>query len=209
MGFFENLLGIGHAERVNNDVYNTQYVQEHHKSSWTHEIIAGAAGFEAMKAYENHCAANGQPPSHAFMKELLAGFAAAEVDKLFETKGLDWLDRDRAKQQAIAQAHQLADEKYGQGNIGGPQGGYGGGGYGAPQGGYGGGYGAPQGGYGGPQGGYGGPQGGYGGPQGGYGGPQGYGAPQGGYGGQARPPPPSPRRELENVRLLETGCLIM
>lgn len=26
-------------------------------------------------------------PQHAFAKELIAGFAAAEVDKLFETKG--------------------------------------------------------------------------------------------------------------------------
>jgi hypothetical protein len=26
-------------------------------------------GFEAMKAYEDHCRANGQPPSHAMAKE--------------------------------------------------------------------------------------------------------------------------------------------
>jgi hypothetical protein len=29
-------------------IYNTQPTEEH-KSSWTHELIAGAAGFEAMK----------------------------------------------------------------------------------------------------------------------------------------------------------------
>jgi hypothetical protein len=52
-----------------------------------HAAIAGAAGFEAMKAYENHLRATGQEPSHSLMKELLAGFAAAEVDKLAETKG--------------------------------------------------------------------------------------------------------------------------
>ena len=74
-----------------------------------------------MKAYENHCAKNGQPPSvsesgpkssnpvqnprffldflgqpslttslfsqHARAKEILAGLAAGEVDRLFETKG--------------------------------------------------------------------------------------------------------------------------
>jgi hypothetical protein len=34
-----------------------------------------------MKAYENHVRASGQEPSHPLMKELLAGFAAAEVDK--------------------------------------------------------------------------------------------------------------------------------
>ena len=35
----------------------------------------------------------GQPVQHAFAKELLAGFAGAEADRLFETKGLDFLDR--------------------------------------------------------------------------------------------------------------------
>ncbi|TPX63617.1 hypothetical protein SpCBS45565_g06485 [Spizellomyces sp. 'palustris'] len=130
MGFFDNLLGFGDAQQRNQEVYNTERVEHHHKSSWSHEVIAGAAGYEAMKSYERHCAANGQPQSHSQMKEILAGLAAAEVDKLFETKGLDWLDRDRAKQQAIAQAHTLADEQYGQGNVaptGAFQGGYGGG----------------------------------------------------------------------------------
>jgi hypothetical protein len=34
-----------------------------HKAKLSHELIGGAAGFEAMKAYEQHCAKNGQPPS--------------------------------------------------------------------------------------------------------------------------------------------------
>lgn len=41
---------------------------------------AGAAAFAAMREYEKHQAANGNPPSHAFAKELLAGIAAAEVN---------------------------------------------------------------------------------------------------------------------------------
>ena len=32
-----------------------------------------------MREYEKHQAANGNPPSHAFAKELMAGIAAAEV----------------------------------------------------------------------------------------------------------------------------------
>lgn len=52
-----------------------------------HVAVAGAAGFEAMKAYENHLKSTGQEPSHPVMKEMLAAFAAAEVDKLVETKG--------------------------------------------------------------------------------------------------------------------------
>jgi hypothetical protein len=42
------------------------------------------------------------------MKELLAGFAAAEVDKLVETKGLDYIDREKAKRHAVAQAHEVS-----------------------------------------------------------------------------------------------------
>ncbi|KAI8587142.1 hypothetical protein BDZ88DRAFT_426316 [Geranomyces variabilis] len=117
MGFFENLFGSNQAQDAHAQVYGCGQINESHKSSLSHEVISGAAGFEAMKAYERHCAANGQPQSHAMMKELLAGFAAAEIDKQFETKGLDWLDKEKAKKMAIQQAHQLAAEQYGEGNV--------------------------------------------------------------------------------------------
>jgi hypothetical protein len=71
----------------------------------------------AMKAYEDHCRRTGEQVSHPLMKEMLAAFAAAEVDKLFETHGLDFLDRERAKRQAIQQAHQLAEQQYGAGGV--------------------------------------------------------------------------------------------
>jgi len=197
------LMGHQQAQASYNDIYYTDQVQPQHQSSWTHEAIAGAAGFAAMNAYESHLRATGQQPSHQMMKEILAGIAAAEVDKLVETKGLDWIDREKAKHMAVRQAHALADQRY-QGGTGyeyaqqydGPaqeydfggrsireyaqpywnQGGYTQDYYGGGGGGYGGG------GYGG--GGYGPPPGppqGYGPPEGGYGG--GYGGPQGGYGG--------------------------
>lgn len=38
------------------------YQQVHHEGSMAHEAIAGAAAFAAMRAYEQHQAANGQPP---------------------------------------------------------------------------------------------------------------------------------------------------
>jgi hypothetical protein len=53
----------------------------------TYAAIAAAAGFEAMKAYEDHLRTSGEEPSHPLMKELLAAFAAAEIDRLVETKG--------------------------------------------------------------------------------------------------------------------------
>lgn len=70
-----------------------------------------------MKAYEDHVRKTGEQVSHPMMREMLAAIAAAEVDKLFESKGLDFLDREKAKQQAIHQAHQIANEKYGQGST--------------------------------------------------------------------------------------------
>ncbi|KAL7749304.1 hypothetical protein RI367_005174 [Sorochytrium milnesiophthora] len=83
-----------------------------HQSSFTHEAIAGAAGFEAMKAYEDKCRREGKPDNHAFAKELIAGFACAEIDKLFETKGLDYLDREEAKRKAVKQAESHYKQSY-------------------------------------------------------------------------------------------------
>ncbi|GJN92965.1 hypothetical protein Rhopal_006010-T1 [Rhodotorula paludigena] len=83
-----------------------QQVETQHKSSFTHELIAGAAAFEAQKAYARHCEQNGKPESHQRARELLAAFAAAEADKLFETKGLDFLDREEVKRQARQHAEQ-------------------------------------------------------------------------------------------------------
>ncbi|KAF8189528.1 cipC protein [Mycena galopus ATCC 62051] len=71
--------------------------QSSHKSSITHELIAGAAAYEAAKAYEKHCQDNGQPASHAEAKELLAGFTGAFLDREVETKGLDFIDKEKAK----------------------------------------------------------------------------------------------------------------
>lgn len=54
----------------------------------------------------------GKPVSHQFAKELLAGFAGAEVDKLAETKGEDWFDREKTKRHAKERAEQMYDEHY-------------------------------------------------------------------------------------------------
>lgn len=52
--------------------------------------------------------------NHQFAKELLAGFAGAEVDKIAETKGEDYFDREKAKHEAKRQAEQMYDDHYGQ-----------------------------------------------------------------------------------------------
>lgn len=56
----------------------------------------------------------GKTVNHAFAKELLAGIAGAEVDKLVETKGFDAIDREKAKHHAKRQAEDLYDQQYGQ-----------------------------------------------------------------------------------------------
>jgi len=115
MGFFDHDEG----RECHQEIYGYEgQVQEHHKSKFSHEAIAGAAGFEAMKAYEDHLRKEGAPVEHSTMKELLAGFAAFEVDKLVETKGLDFVDKEKAKHHAKQQAEHYAEQRYGSGNTG-------------------------------------------------------------------------------------------
>src|SRR4051812_30611265 len=56
----------------------------------SHELIAGAGAFAAFKAFEDKQRGEGKPVSHQFAKEVLAGLAGAEVDRLAETKGMDF-----------------------------------------------------------------------------------------------------------------------
>ncbi|QPC70473.1 hypothetical protein HYE68_001225 [Fusarium pseudograminearum] len=74
-----------------------QVTQRPHEAEWSHELIGGAAAYEAAKAYEDHVARNGQPDSHAKAKEILAGFVGAFVDREVETRGLDFIDAEKAK----------------------------------------------------------------------------------------------------------------
>jgi len=114
MDFIENLISHDDAQDHYQRMYAPQ-AEPHHQGSLGHEAIAGAAGFAAMKAYESHLRASGKEPSHALMKEILAGIAAAEVDKLVETKGLNYLDKHKAQKLAEKQAHALAAQRYGGG----------------------------------------------------------------------------------------------
>jgi hypothetical protein len=51
-----------------NEAYNTN-PDDVNESSWTHEIVGAAAGFEAMRKYNQYKEENGQPESHALAKE--------------------------------------------------------------------------------------------------------------------------------------------
>ncbi|MGD7407642.1 DUF3759 domain-containing protein [Ralstonia pseudosolanacearum] len=105
MGFW------GDNENNYERVYENENFEEH-KSSLGHEVIAGGAAFAGFKAFEDSQRREGKPVNHAFAKELLAGFAAAEVDKLAETKGEDFFDREKAKHEAKKRAERMYDEHY-------------------------------------------------------------------------------------------------
>ncbi|KAJ7765606.1 hypothetical protein B0H16DRAFT_1413087, partial [Mycena metata] len=74
------------------------------KSEISHELLAGAASFVAAREYAKHCEKNGKPQSHAEAKELLAAFAGAFIDKEVETRGLDFVDKQKAKHDAHTNA---------------------------------------------------------------------------------------------------------
>lgn len=54
----------------------------------------------------------GKTVSHGTAKELLAGFAGAEVDKLAESKGMDEADKIKAHHHAKKNAENMYDEHY-------------------------------------------------------------------------------------------------
>jgi hypothetical protein len=106
MGLFD-MLG---AERAYDQVYNGGI--PHHEVS--HELFAGAAGFEAMRMYEHHREREGFTEHHSLGKELLAGFVGAEVDRHFDEGRFGHLDRHQARWQAQQQADYLWQQQYGQ-----------------------------------------------------------------------------------------------
>ncbi|KAH9969736.1 hypothetical protein BC827DRAFT_1380679 [Russula dissimulans] len=84
-----------------------QYSSKHkHEAHLSHELIAGAAAYEvdlrclAAKAYQAHQAKNGKHTSHEQAKSFAVALAAAFIDKEFETKGLDFLDKQKVKHDA-------------------------------------------------------------------------------------------------------------
>ncbi|KAK5010372.1 hypothetical protein BJ546DRAFT_38525 [Cryomyces antarcticus] len=107
------VFGWGESHDAYQQVYNDDG-QSENKAEMSHELIAGGASFAAFKYFEDQQRKEGKPVSHAFAKELLAGFAGAEVDKLAETKGMDEFDREKAKHQAKRNAENMYDEHYGQ-----------------------------------------------------------------------------------------------
>lgn len=55
-------LHLSHHENSYEQVYNG--AEKHHKGSITHEVLAGAVAFEAMRAYEKKQKAEGKEVHH-------------------------------------------------------------------------------------------------------------------------------------------------
>ncbi|KAF7292382.1 Mitochondrial carrier protein [Mycena chlorophos] len=95
-------------ETAYNTVVNTP---PENKATLSHELIAAAASYEAAKAYAAHCEAEGKPESHAKAKELIAAFSGAFIDRMVETKGLDFIDKEKAKHDGEQQAIGVGSEE--------------------------------------------------------------------------------------------------
>ncbi|KAI6025715.1 hypothetical protein F5J12DRAFT_809959 [Pisolithus orientalis] len=77
-----------------------------HTAKLSHELIAAAASYEAAKAYEHHVAKNGKPVNHEKAVELLAALTGGFIDRIAETKGMDEVDKQRAKHEAHKRAQE-------------------------------------------------------------------------------------------------------
>lgn len=104
-------MGLFHHESEQADAHD-KLVNDKHKGALSHELIAAAASYEAAKAFEKHQKENGKPATHAKAKELLAAFSGAFVDHIIETKGLDYIDKEKAKHEAKKALDQASASHY-------------------------------------------------------------------------------------------------
>ncbi|KAI8340259.1 hypothetical protein BC941DRAFT_419935 [Chlamydoabsidia padenii] len=103
-----------HHEETYNRLQQIDKVNEQeHKAEWTHELLAGAAGFEALHLLNKKKKEQGGEVDHALAKELLAGFASASVDGFVESKGMNWIDKQKAKHHAKEEAEKLYSNETG------------------------------------------------------------------------------------------------
>ncbi|KAG0375560.1 hypothetical protein BGX24_008943 [Mortierella sp. AD032] len=81
--------------------------KERKSSSRTHQALAAAAAYQAMKMYNDKQEKDGEETSHGQMKAVLAGMAMAEAVKLFENRNDDD-DDDDDKDDTVAEAGSMA-----------------------------------------------------------------------------------------------------
>ncbi|KAK4679963.1 hypothetical protein QC764_208890 [Podospora pseudoanserina] len=113
MGFFDFI----EARDARDQLYSNDD-RPSSKPNLGHEILGGAAAFEAMHLWEKEQRRKGEPVSHGFAKEALAAMAGAEADKLWERHhgrdGGNERDRERGREHARRQVEELYDQQYGE-----------------------------------------------------------------------------------------------
>ena len=106
------LSGHHHHHHHHRDAYDAVYGGRRPHHEITHELLAAAVGFEAMRMYERHREREGVPVHHRLAKELLASFVAAEIDRHFDTGRYHHLNRHQAHRLAREQAEYLWQQQY-------------------------------------------------------------------------------------------------
>jgi len=104
-------MGLFHHKSDEAKAYD-EVVNAKHKAPLSHELIAAAASYEAAKAYQSHVEKNGKPVSHAKAKEFLAAASGAFIDHIVETKGLDYVDKQKAKHHAEKSLSETSASEY-------------------------------------------------------------------------------------------------
>ncbi|KAI9226790.1 MAG: hypothetical protein DHS80DRAFT_32408 [Piptocephalis tieghemiana] len=100
------------AEEAHKQVYEEEKTGER-KAHKSHELIAAAAGYEAVKAYQKHREEKGLSHNHSTIKQIVGGLAMAEAVKLLETRGHSSSEeKQKAAAAAAAQAEAMVDQKY-------------------------------------------------------------------------------------------------
>ncbi|KAE8143685.1 hypothetical protein BDV38DRAFT_1829 [Aspergillus pseudotamarii] len=105
------MVNIPFAE-FHENAYNQVQESQGHENHLTHDLIGGAAGYEAIKMFNDYQAKNGKVVEHAQAKEIIGGFAAAALTGLFETKGLDQIDKLKAQHEAKKHAEEAIRPHY-------------------------------------------------------------------------------------------------
>jgi Protein of unknown function (DUF3759) len=104
---------FGHHHPQHRDAYDAVYGGGRPPHQVTHELLAAAVGFEAMRMYEHHREREGIPEHHELAKELLAAFVAGEIDRHFDAGRYGHLSRHEARRMAREQADLLWRQQYG------------------------------------------------------------------------------------------------
>lgn len=99
------------AEEVHRQVYQAEEPEK--KAHLSHQLIAGAAAFEAVKAYRRHQEAKGEEVSHSFIKQSVAALAASQIVKFAEEHDWSSKDKEEATRQAQAAAEHYSAREFG------------------------------------------------------------------------------------------------